>query len=488
MVHLFTAQERWSQGRAFCQRFLRTPPAWDRVWRPSEVPSVGLDAFQVTPSIHCAELFQYYIPLLAHTLRLQSVTHLSDPRFYCNTRKESLAQDDASKKEVNTPMTDVKLAVGDAVLISGLTARPELNGSTGSLVRYFDNAGRWAVILHNQVADPIKLKPINLRRAFLQAAVAPRPRGAEMLHSELARSLATQNFAVVDDFLSAEDSAAFCALMAEQRATLEMGEIAGGRAAAAYHRILKRPPPRGDLMKFLTETEASELAPLQPVLKALDAAVAALVRAPELLEEWSESRLDPAASNALDGSLPGSVVDTAMLEGNEVAAIDINDTQAAQCEPTEPTASLGSTCLAASAVEFPVILRREEMQVTCYPGDGARYVKHVDNNDGRQTGRKITCIVYANPDWKASDGGELRLHVPVPRAEAKTAGSTEVHFHEPETGGANSNIALGVDVSPKANRLVLFWSDARVPHEVRPALAPRYALSIWYHLHHPSTN
>ena len=63
-------------------------------------------------------------------------------------------------------MTDVKLAVGDAVLISGLTARPELNGSTGSLVRYFDNAGRWAVILHNQVADPIKLKPINLRRAF----------------------------------------------------------------------------------------------------------------------------------------------------------------------------------------------------------------------------------------------------------------------------------------------------------------------------------
>ena len=89
-------------------------------------------------------------------------------------------------------------------------------------------------------------------------------------------------------------------------------------------------------------------------------------------------------------------------------------------------------------------------------GDGARYVKHVDNNDGRQTGRKITCIVYANPDWKASDGGELRLHVPVPRAEAKTAGSTEVHFHEPETGGANSNIALGVDVSPKANRLVLF--------------------------------
>ena len=36
------------------------------------------------------------------------------------------------------------------------------------------------------------------------------------------------------------------------------------------------------------------------------------------------------------------------------------------------------------------------------------------------------------------------------------------------------------DVAPLANRLVLFWSDARVPHEVLPSHADRYAVSIWY--------
>ena len=37
-----------------------------------------------------------------------------------------------------------------------------------------------------------------------------------------------------------------------------------------------------------------------------------------------------------------------------------------------------------------------------------------------------------------------------------------------------------VDVAPLYNRLVLFWSDARVPHEVLPSRVDRYALSIWY--------
>ena len=30
------------------------------------------------------------------------------------------------------------------------------------------------------------------------------------------------------------------------------------------------------------------------------------------------------------------------------------------------------------------------------------------------------------------------------------------------------------------NRAVLFWAD-RVPHEVLPASADRYAVTLWYH-------
>ena len=83
------------------------------------------------------------------------------------------------------------------------------------------------------------------------------------------------------------------------------------------------------------------------------------------------------------------------------------------------------------------MLCRHEMQVTCYPGNGARYVKHVDDPHGSR-GRVLTLIAYSNSQWEPGHGGALRLHVP---------------------SGAR-------DVEPRDRRLVLFWSDARAPHEV----------------------
>lgn len=35
--------------------------------------------------------------------------------------------------------------------------------------------------------------------------------------------------------------------------------------------------------------------------------------------------------------------------------------------------------------------------VTCYPGDGSYYRRHVDNPNG--DGRVITCILYLNDGW-----------------------------------------------------------------------------------------
>jgi hypothetical protein len=98
---------------------------------------------------------------------------------------------------------------------------------------------------------------------------------------------------------------------------------------------------------------------------------------------------------------------------------------------------------------------------------GSVYPLHVDNTLG-VTGsvsddtRKLTCILYLNPDYtnKKDQQGQLRLLVP------------------PE-----STI---VDLDPVGGRMVLFWSD-EIPHQVLPC-APnmpaggefdRYALTIW---------
>jgi hypothetical protein len=105
------------------------------------------------------------------------------------------------------------------------------------------------------------------------------------------------------------------------------------------------------------------------------------------------------------------------------------------------------------------------------PG-GSVYPLHVDNPTGTIDTRKLTCILYLNPIYA---GGDLRLRLLQNRC---------------------------VDLSPRAGRVVLFWSD-EIPHEVLPcapdvvrhnnvgddavdegvdddAAFDRYALTIWW--------
>ncbi|XP_017284520.1 prolyl hydroxylase EGLN2 [Kryptolebias marmoratus] len=100
-----------------------------------------------------------------------------------------------------------------------------------------------------------------------------------------------------------------------------------------------------------------------------------------------------------------------------------------------------------------VINGRTKAMVACYPGNGAGYVRHVDNPNG--DGRCITCIYYLNKNWDVeTQGGLLQIY--------------------PEGKNVVANI------EPLFDRLLIFWSDRRNPHEVKPAYATRYAITVWY--------
>ncbi|XP_051521062.1 uncharacterized protein LOC127421895 isoform X2 [Myxocyprinus asiaticus] len=100
-----------------------------------------------------------------------------------------------------------------------------------------------------------------------------------------------------------------------------------------------------------------------------------------------------------------------------------------------------------------VINGRTKAMVACYPGKGTGYVRHVDNPNG--DGRCITCIYYLNKDWDVKvNGGLLQIY--------------------PEGRSVVANI------EPLFDRLLIFWSDRRNPHEVKPAFATRYAITVWY--------
>ncbi|CAL9683997.1 unnamed protein product [Knipowitschia caucasica] len=100
-----------------------------------------------------------------------------------------------------------------------------------------------------------------------------------------------------------------------------------------------------------------------------------------------------------------------------------------------------------------VINGRTKAMVACYPGNGSGYVRHVDNPNG--DGRCITCIYYLNKNWDVTKhGGMLQI------------------FPQGKDVVAN--------IEPLFDRLLIFWSDRRNPHEVKPAFATRYAITVWY--------
>ncbi|KAL1528526.1 hypothetical protein AB1Y20_009869 [Prymnesium parvum] len=266
--------------------------------------------------------------------------------------------------------------VGSEVVVCELRSRAELNGVRGRVISYDASRERCSVRLEG--FQDFLIKPANLA-SFVKVAAALHPFSfTETSFALAATALLQQHYVIVDHALRGGIENLLSSLHEmHQRGELQLGDIAGGRAAATYSRITGTPLPRGDHMRWLSKHDVSQHVAVQEALATLDEFVAGIARAPALASE---------------------------LKGCRLCRHD------------------------------------DEVQATCYL-DGARYVRHVDNNDdaagrrrldGLRSGRRVTCILYANPSWKAGDGGELRLY-PI---------------------GSDA-----VDVQPLANRLVVFWSD-----------------------------
>jgi SM-20-related protein len=97
-----------------------------------------------------------------------------------------------------------------------------------------------------------------------------------------------------------------------------------------------------------------------------------------------------------------------------------------------------------------------EIQLACFR-EGGRQCRHTDGvacGDPASGDRKVTCILYCNPQWEEAHAGKLRL---------------KLADHD---GGGT------VDVEPRGGRLLCFLAGAMV-HEVLPTHADRYAVTAW---------
>ncbi len=91
---------------------------------------------------------------------------------------------------------------------------------------------------------------------------------------------------------------------------------------------------------------------------------------------------------------------------------------------------------------------------------GAFYKKHVDAFKGRSN-RCLTTILYLNPAWQPTDGGELLLY-------------------------AEDDSRVLQTILPAFGTMVIFLSED-FPHEVLPTRCSRYSLTGWYRVNNTTT-
>ncbi|MGQ9424900.1 2OG-Fe(II) oxygenase [Gilvimarinus sp. F26214L] len=100
-----------------------------------------------------------------------------------------------------------------------------------------------------------------------------------------------------------------------------------------------------------------------------------------------------------------------------------------------------------------------ECHYAYYP-EGAFYKKHFDAFKGRSN-RRLSTILYLNPQWQPGDGGELALY--------------------PGGGDLSSATEALLTLEPLFGRMVIFLSEV-FPHEVLRANRGRFSLTGWYRI------
>jgi SM-20-related protein len=101
-----------------------------------------------------------------------------------------------------------------------------------------------------------------------------------------------------------------------------------------------------------------------------------------------------------------------------------------------------------------------ELHYAKYP-PGSVYARHVDQPLGNSQ-RRVSLVLYLNPEWQRTDGGMLRIH-----------GAKD--------GGAKDGF---IDIEPLGGRLVCFLTAGR-EHEVLEAGCERLSISGWFRAREP---
>ena len=93
-----------------------------------------------------------------------------------------------------------------------------------------------------------------------------------------------------------------------------------------------------------------------------------------------------------------------------------------------------------------------ELHYAKYP-PGSAYARHVDQPVGNSQ-RRVSLVLYLNPEWRRTDGGMLRIH-------------------DAQDGF--------IDIEPLGGRLVCFLTSGR-EHEVLEARSDRLSISGWFRI------
>ena len=104
--------------------------------------------------------------------------------------------------------------------------------------------------------------------------------------------------------------------------------------------------------------------------------------------------------------------------------------------------------------KFPRVIHKSRVQVSCFPKNTFGYKCHIDNP--RNNGRLLTAVYFCNKAYnRETDGGVSRFYI-------------------------KSNTKC-VDIEPKFNRAIVYWSDSRNMHETLPCRRNLFSLTSWYY-------